>query len=154
MYYGVQNDISRPHATRANILSTSYMTSGNHPFIRKVSHLSKYSSYKEIHWFWICNILITSINLLCTCTNGFLLMAWYMRGSRKFWEWGFRPYCQKNHVFFLFFLVLNVFYSFTVVYQWFISKKTIILQGFRGGPTFSRGVHHFSGGPTFSRGGV
>ena len=30
-----------------------------------------------------------------------------------------------------------------------ISKKTIIFQGFRGGPTFSRG----GGGPTFSRGG-
>ena len=29
-----------------------------------------------------------------------------------------------------------------------ISKKTIIFQGFRGGPTFSRGW----GGPTFSRG--
>ena len=29
-----------------------------------------------------------------------------------------------------------------------ISKKIIIFQGFRGGPTFSRG-----GGPTFSRGG-
>ena len=33
---------------------------------------------------------------------------------------------------FLFFFVLN-FYSFTVAYQWFISKKTIILQGFGGG---------------------
>ena len=31
--------------------------------------------------------------------------------------------------------------------KWFISKKTIIFQGSRGGPTFSRG------GPTFSRGG-
>ena len=28
--------------------------------------------------------------------------------------------------------VLN-FYSFTVAFQWFISKKTIILQGFGGG---------------------
>ena len=36
--------------------------------------------------------------------------------------------------------VLN-FYSFTVAYQWFISRKTIILQGFGGG-----------GGPTYSRG--
>ena len=32
----------------------------------------------------------------------------------------------------VFFLVLN-FYSFTVAFQWFISKKTIILQGFGGG---------------------
>ena len=31
-----------------------------------------------------------------------------------------------------------------------ISKKSIIFQGSRGGPTFSRGV---GGGPTFSRGG-
>ena len=30
-----------------------------------------------------------------------------------------------------------------------ISKKTIIFQGFQGGPTFSRG----GGCPTFSRGG-
>ena len=33
---------------------------------------------------------------------------------------------------FCLFFVLN-FYSFTVVYQWFISKKTIILQGLVGG---------------------
>ena len=40
---------------------------------------------------------------------------------------------------FCLFLVLN-FYSFTVAYQWFISKKTIILQGFGGGgPIYSRG---------------
>ena len=30
------------------------------------------------------------------------------------------------------FFALN-FYSFTVAYQWLISKKTIILQGFGGG---------------------
>ena len=41
------------------------------------------------------------------------------------------------------FIVLNLFYSFTVVYQWFNSKKTIISQGFRGGPTFSRGSNFF-----------
>ena len=49
-----------------------------------------------------------------------------------------------------FFLVLNLFYSFTVVYQWFISMKTIVFQ-------VSEGVQHFprgGGGPTFSRGGV
>ena len=33
-----------------------------------------------------------------------------------------------------------------MVYLWFISKKTIIFQGFRGGPTIPKG-----GGPTFSR---
>ena len=36
--------------------------------------------------------------------------------------------------------VLN-FYSFTVAYQWFISRKTIILQGFGGG-----GVQPIPGG--------
>ena len=30
------------------------------------------------------------------------------------------------------FLVLNLFYSFTVVYQLFISKENIFSQGFRG----------------------
>ena len=29
--------------------------------------------------------------------------------------------------------------TFTVAYQWFISKKTIILQGLGGDPTYSRG---------------
>ena len=54
-------------------------------------------------------------------------------------------------------LVLNVFYSFTVVYQWFISKKTIIFQVseesdiFRGGGGGSKifqggGVQLFPGG--------
>ena len=33
-----------------------------------------------------------------------------------------------------------------MVYQWFISRKTIIFQDFRGGPTFSRGVQLFPGG--------
>ena len=40
----------------------------------------------------------------------------------------------------IFFLVLNLFYSFTEGVQWFISEKVIILQGFRGGPAFSMGV--------------
>ena len=42
---------------------------------------------------------------------------------------------------FCLFFVLN-FYSFTLAYQWFISKKTIILQDFGGG-----------GGPIYSGGG-
>ena len=54
-----------------------------------------------------------------------------------------RPDCQKTALTtFLSFFVLNFYSSFTVAYQWFISKKTIILQGFGGG-----------GGPTYSRGG-
>ena len=35
-------------------------------------------------------------------------------------------------------------------FKWSISKKSIIFQGSRGGPTFSRGG---GGGPTFSKGG-
>ena len=46
----------------------------------------------------------------------------------------------------VYFLVLDLFYCFTVVYQWFISKKTIIFQGFRGSPTFSREGSLFSMG--------
>ena len=49
------------------------------------------------------------------------------------------PENSSDNVFCLFF-VLN-FYSFTVAYQWFISKKTIILQGFGGG-----GSNLFRGG--------
>ena len=40
-----------------------------------------------------------------------------------------------------FFLVLSLFYS----RKWLISKKTIIFQGSRGGPSFSRGVQLFPG---------
>ena len=75
-----------------------------------------------------------------------------MRGSRNFCQVGGGggqarlPENSSDNVF----LVLNLFYSFTVVYQWFISMKTIISRGFRGGPTFSRG----GGGPTFFRGGL
>ena len=68
------------------------------------------------------------------------------------------PENRSDSVFFvLFFSVLNLFYSFTVVYQLFISKKTIVFQGFRGGPTFSRGgggVYHFPGEVQLFPGGV
>ena len=50
------------------------------------------------------------------------------------------PENSSDNVFCLFF-VLN-FYSFTVAYQWFISKKTIILQRFGGGG----GSNLFQGG--------
>ena len=68
-----------------------------------------------------------------------------MCGSRNFCQGGGggrgggRPDCQKTALITFLCLVLNLFYSFTVVYKWFISKRTIILQGFREGPTFSRG---------------
>ena len=41
------------------------------------------------------------------------------------------------------FLAFNLFYSFIEGFQWFILRKTILFQGFRGGQKFSRG-------PTFS----
>ena len=55
--------------------------------------------------------------------------------------------------FIYFFLLLNLFYSFTVFfYQLFISKKSIIFQGFRGGPSLSGGGGWGgAGGSTFSR---
>ena len=42
---------------------------------------------------------------------------------------------------------IGFFYFYFTVIKWLLSKKTIIFQGSRGGPTDSRG------GPTFSRGG-
>ena len=71
-----------------------------------------------------------------------------MCGSRNFaMGWGVQARLPENNSDNVF-LVLNLFYSFTVVYQLFMSKKTIIFQGFRGGPTFSGGggVQHFPGG--------
>ena len=60
---------------------------------------------------------------------------------------GSRPDCQKT--------ALTTFFSSPqLILQFYrgcpmvISKKTIIFQGFRGGPTFSRGG---GGGPTFSK---
>ena len=53
------------------------------------------------------------------------------------------PENSSNNVFVFF--VLN-FYSFTVAYQWFISKKSIILLGFGGG------VQPIPRGQTFSMG--
>ena len=42
--------------------------------------------------------------------------------------------------------------QFTVVYPRFISKETIIFQGFRGGPKFSRGEPTFPSGSDFFQG--
>ena len=85
-----------------------------------------------------------------------------MRGSRNFCKGGGflaqLPENSSDNVFFIF-LVLNLFYSFALVYQLFISKKAIISQCFRGGPAFSwggggggGGCNIFQGGQTFSRG--
>ena len=43
---------------------------------------------------------------------------------------------KKSSDVFVFFLVLSLFYKV----KWLISKKSIIFQGSRGRPTFSRGV--------------
>ena len=58
------------------------------------------------------------------------------------------PENSSNNVFVFF--VLN-FYIFAIAYQWFISKKSIILLGFGGGggPTYTMGTNFFhgAGGP-------
>ena len=68
-----------------------------------------------------------------------------MRGSRNFCQGGPGPTARNSsdNGFCLFF-VLN-FYSFTVAFQWFISKKTIILEGFGG--------WGWGGCPTYTGGG-
>ena len=61
-----------------------------------------------------------------------------MRGSRNFCQGGGPgPTAKKQH-----FLVLNLFYSFTMVY---------FKQNYNF-PRFQRGSNIFQGGPTFSRG--
>ena len=66
---------------------------------------------------------------------------------------GSRADCQKTALT----LFLGLFWSSTyfTVLQWlttvFISKKTIVFQGFRGAPTFSRGGG--GGGSNFFQGG-
>ena len=71
-----------------------------------------------------------------------------MRVSRNFCQGGVQVSLTKkssDNVFFCFFLVLSLFYRSL---EWSISKKSIIFQGSRGGPTFSRG-----GGSNFFQGG-
>ena len=55
---------------------------------------------------------------------------------------------QSLRFFCFVFLVLNLLYSLQRGSNGFITEKTILFQGSRGGPTFSRGG---GGGPTFSR---
>ena len=57
---------------------------------------------------------------------------------------GSMPSCQvKADIFFVVFLVLNLFYSFTEGVQWLFQRKLL----------FSKGSNYFQGGPTFARGG-
>ena len=71
------------------------------------------------------------------------------RRSRIFCQGGSRPDSQKTAwttVFFWGFLVLNLLYSLQRGSNGFISEKTILFQGSRGGPTFSRGGGGGGGG--------
>ena len=75
-----------------------------------------------------------------------------MRGSRKFRQGGGGGPGQSDkkssdNVFFLCFFSPQ--FIFTEV-KWSISKKSIIFQGFRGGPTFSRGGGGGGGGVQLS----
>ena len=73
----------------------------------------------------------------------FRLNMYCMRGSRNFRQGGSRSISQKSSDNLFFFSPPLIF---TEV-KWLISKITIIFQGFRGGPTFSRGgVQLFPGG--------
>ena len=66
--------------------------------------------------------------------------------SRNFFKGGSRPDGQKTvwtRIFFSF-LALNLFYSLQWGSNGFITEKTILFQGSRGGPVFSRGVQMFS----------
>ena len=77
-----------------------------------------------------------------------------MRGSRTFCQGGPGQSDKKSSdvCFFFFFFFFFFFESsahFTEA-KWSISKKSIIFQGSRGGPTFSRwggGSNFFQGGP-------
>ena len=67
----------------------------------------------------------------------------FLRGSRDYCQ-GVQVHLPENssdNVVF-YFLILSLFYSFTVC-PMVISKKTIIFKGFRGGPNFSRGEGNF-----------
>ena len=71
---------------------------------------------------------------------------------------GSRSDGQKT-VWTMFFLVLNLFYSLQRGSNGFITEKTILLQGSRGGPTFSGGWvgglgNFFQGGGVQIRVGV
>ena len=73
-----------------------------------------------------------------------------MRRSRNFCQGGgggVQAWRTENSLGNVFILVLNLFYSLHRGSNGFITKKTLLFQGSRGGPTFSEG-----GYPTFSRG--
>ena len=65
-----------------------------------------------------------------------------MRGSMNFFQggWGAGQTARKQSGQCCFFLVLNLSYSLQRGSNGFITEKTLLYQGSRGGPTFSRGV--------------
>ena len=84
--------------------------------------------YKVIRGLkWIDHLCINSIHrigLIHKCVGG---------GVQA---WG--PENSLDYIFFSFFLVLNLFYILQRGSNGFITEKTILFQGSRGGPTFSR----------------
>ena len=68
-----------------------------------------------------------------------------MRGSRNFRQGCPGQSNKKTPTTFFFVLFFKSSAYFTEV-KWLIPKKTIIFQGFGGGPTFSRRVQRFPGG--------
>ena len=75
-----------------------------------------------------------------------------MRRSRNFHQGGggggVRARRPENSLDNVFILVFNLYYSLQRGSNGFITENIVLLQGSRGGPTFSRG----EGGPTCSRG--
>ena len=87
------------------------------------------------------------VPMICDCIVCYPKLLLGMRGSRNFRQGGPGQSDKKssgNVVFFFFFFLPSAY--FTEV-KWLFSKKTIIFQGFRGGPTFSRGSNFFQGVP-------
>ena len=81
--------------------------------------------------------LIAVLTFYPTCADPGIFVR---GGSRSVWQ---KKLWQRFFFFFSPQLILQQ------SNKWSISKKSIIFQGSRGGPTFSRG----GGGPTFSKGG-
>ena len=79
------------------------------------------------------------------------LWGLYKRGSRNFCQGGPGPTARRHTgqggLFFGFFFSPQLILQFTEGVQWFIAEKTILSQGSRGGPTFSRGGPLFPGDP-------
>ena len=97
-----------------------------------LQHFSRSLYLGSIHQF--CCVLFK-----LTCTYSFQSIC--MCRSRIICQGRSRPDSQKTvwTTFFFVFLVLNLFYSLQRGSKCFITEKTILFQGSRGGPTFSRG---------------